>query len=417
MNPTSSDKTSSYKWIALAVLWVACFLQQGMRQIFPPLSSTIGAALGASDTIKGSVLSMFTLVYALAVPFSGMMGDFLSRKKIVVFSLAIFSAGVFSTGWVSSIIGIVICYGVINGFGQSFFYPAATSLLQQLHADRKATVLSILQLALYMGIIFMSYASGKLLDVFGQWEMPFKVFGLVGIVWAVALLFLLRDTKPPAVQLANEKKPSVAEAFKTVIVNPSAILLAMGLGMQIFVDVGFKMWMPEYLEKAFPGLEHASYGLHAVLWHYCGAFGGVMLGSTLADRWVSRRAGIRMEMNILGLLLGAPFIYAMMHMPTYQMTCVMMALFGFFRGLYDSNQFASIFDVVVPRYRASAMGVMLSCAFAFGAAAPIVLGFFKQHYSLQTGFLMLPVFFLVGALFILIARVFFLKRDYVGNRG
>ena len=402
-------KDSAYKWWALGFLWVACFLQQGMRQIFPPLASAIGDGFGASGPIKGTVMGVFTLVYALSVPFSGMAGDFLSRKKIVVFALAVFSAGVLGAGWAAGILGLVLLYGAVNGFGQSFFYPAATSLIQQLHSDRKATALSILQLALYSGIILFSFASGKMLDVCGDWRVPFKVFGLAGVVWAFALVFLLRDTRPVAAPTATGK-PSMKEAAMAVLSKPSAVLLALGLGMQIFVDVGFKMWMPTYLKETFPGMSAAAYGLHAVLWHYLGAFVGVMIGSRIADRFVRVRHGIRMEMNILGLVLGAPFILWMARAGSFNAVCWAMGLFGLFRGIYDSNQFASIFDVVAPRYRASAMGVMLCFAFIFGAVAPVVLGCF----SLASGLAALSVFFLIGAGLILLARTAFLERDYEG---
>ena len=406
-------KDSAYKWWALGVLWVACFLQQGMRQIFPPLAPAIGDGFGASAAFRGSVMGIFTLVYALSVPFSGMAGDFLSRKRIVIFSLAVFSLGVMGAGWAGGILGIIVLYGAVNGFGQSFFYPAATSLVQQLHTDSKATALSILQLALYSGIILFSFASGKMLDVCGDWRVPFKAFGAMGVLWAVALIFLLRDTKPAAVA-ANAAKPSMREALRAVFSKPSAILLAFGLGMQIFVDVGFKMWMPTYLKETFPGMSAASYGLNAVLWHYLGAFVGVVIGSRIADRFVRVRHGIRMEMNILGLVIGAPFILWMARAGSFEAVCWAMGLFGLARGIYDSNQFASIFDVIAPRYRASAMGVMLSAAFVFGAVAPVVLGIVKDRFTMSAGLAALSVFFLIGAGLILLARTVFLERDYEG---
>jgi len=399
-----------YKWTALALLWVACFLQQGMRQIFPPLAGAIGTDFGASGPIKGLVMGVFTLVYALAVPFSGMIGDVLSRKKIVIFALAVFSIGVCSAGWATGILGITLLYGALNGFGQSFFYPAATSLVQQLHAENKATALSILQLALYSGIILFSFASGKLLDVCGSWNVPFRTFGVMGIVWAVALVFLLRDTPP----VSASTRIALRESLGAVLSKPSALLLAGGLGAQLFVDVGFKMWMPTFLADRFPGMTAASYGLHAVLWHYLGALAGVMIGSRVADRFVRRRPGIRMEMNILGLVIGAPFIVWMANASAFSACCAAMALFGFFRGIYDSNQFASIFDVIEPRFRASAMGVMLCLAFIFSSLAPVALGYVRDAVGLVSGLSALAGFFLVGAALITVARVKFLRRDHVG---
>ena len=405
------SESGNYKWRALALLCVACLLQQGMRQIFPPLASAIGDDFGASAAFRGSVMGIFTLIYALAVPFSGMAGDFLSRKKIVIFALVVFSLGVLGAGWAHGILGIMLMYGAVNGFGQSFFYPAATSLVQQLHSERKATALSVLQIALYSGIILFSFASGKMLDVCGNWRVPFKVFGLAGVAWAVALVFLLRDTKMVA---ATVDKPRFADALKAVFSKPSALLLAAGLGMQIFVDVGFKMWMPTYLRETFPGLDAAACGLHAVLWHYLGAFVGVLIGSRIADRFVRIRHGVRMEMNIIGLVLGAPFILWMANAGSFIAVCVAMGLFGLFRGVYDSNQFASIFDVIAPRYRASAMGVVLAFAFAFGAIAPVVLGVVKDNFSMSVGLSSLAVFFILGALLSAVARVRFLKNDDEG---
>lgn len=396
-----------YRWTALALLWAACFLQQGMRQIFPPLASAIGDGFGASGAFRGSVLGIFTLVYAVCVPFTGLAGDFLSRKKIVIFSLAVFSIGVMGAGWAGGVLGIMLLYGGVNGFGQSFFYPATTSLVQQLHSDHKATALSILQLAIYSGIVAFSFASGKILDICGDWRMPFKTFGLIGLLWAAALSFLLRDTP----QAAASGRPRFSAALKAVFSKPSAVLLALGLGMQIFVDVGFKMWMPSFLEETFPGMSKAAYGLHAVLWHYLGAFAGVMIASRLSDGMVGRRPGIRMETNILGLLLAAPFIYMMAVAGSFSAICWAMGLFGFFRGVYDSNQFASIFDVIEPRYRASAMGIVLLFAFTFGAVAPVVMGMVKDTVGLDRAIAALSAFFVVGAVIISIARIFFLKRD------
>ena len=404
-------KKIDYKWTALILLWIACFLQQGMRQIFPPLASSIGGEFGADAAFRGSVMGIFTLVYALSVPFSGMAGDFLSRKKIVIFSLAVFSLGVLGAGWSSGILGIMLLYGGVNGFGQSFFYPATTSLVQQLHSDNKATALSILQLAIYSGIITFSFASGKMLDVCGDWRVPFKVFGFLGILWALGLIFFLRNTP---INVVSSAKPAFSQALKAIFSKPSVVLLALGLGMQIFVDVGFKMWMPTYLEEAFPGMTKAAYGLNAVLWHYLGAFVGVMIASRISDKLVRNRPGIRMEMNIIGLLIGAPFIYWMAKAQSFDAICWAMGLFGFFRGVYDSNQFASIFDVVEPRYRASAMGMVLLFAFSFGAIAPYIMGVVKDNFGLSLAMLSLPVFFILGAVIILIARIFFHKRDYVG---
>ena len=425
-----------YKWRALTLLWVAFFLQQGTRQIFGATLTSIQGSLGASAAAIGAVATVFTFAYGLSVPFAGVAADLFNRKWMVVSGVFVFCLGIFASGFVASLGLLVVSYGILNGFGQSFYYPSATSIIGELHKETRATALSILQMGLYAGIIGVSAASGWLAESGAEgWRVPFKVFGGIGIVWAVAMVFLLKDTKPaPAAdgQAAVSDKPSLSEVAKVFFGNPSAILLAVGLGMMVYVDVGFKTWMPSHLEGAFAkSLEEVAKGmqamfgdsvkvpgikglaaLNAVLWHYLGAFVGVTLGGRISDRLAKTRPSVRMETNIVGLALAVPFIAWMAYAPSLLTCGVAMALFGVFRGVYDSNLMASLFDIMPQKCHASAAGIMLSFAFVFGSTSPAILGVLKERFPSSTGLATLAIVYFVGACVIAIARM----RQY-GTRG
>jgi len=425
----NQETSPNYKWFALLLLWVAFFLQQGTRQIYSATLPSIGASFGFPPdkigTEMGVVATVFTFMYGICVPFAGIAADLFRRKWMVTIGVAIFCCGIFCSGFVGTVGLLIVTYGVLNGLGQTFYYPSATSLISQLHKDTRATALSLLQVGLYLGIIGCSWASGWMAEGGTEgWRRPFWLFGGIGLAWAVVLAFTLKDTKPVPATGAPQKA-SVGEAVKAMVGKPSALLLALGFGMMVYVDSGFKTWMPAYLGSSFfendfkalsgrlPWLKGAP-ALFAVLWHYLGALVGVMVASRVSDRFVKSRPGIRMEMNILGLALGAPFIWWMAHANTLVGCCVAMALFGVFRGVYDSNLFASLFDVIKPRYHASAGGIMLCCAFIFGSSSSTVLGWMKEQFGMQTGLASLAGFYLTGALVILVARLRFLKKDYEG---
>ena len=402
-----------YKWRALLLLWVAFFLQQGTRQIFGATLSSIQCALGVSATQIGTIATVFTFTYGLSVPFAGVTADLLNRKWMVVSGVFVFCLGIFASGFVSGMGVLLVTYGLLNGFGQSFYYPSATSIIGQLHKNTRATALSILQMGLYAGIIGCSAASGFLAEG-GEdgWRMPFMLFGGIGIAWALALAFMLKDTRPEdAAIAARQERPSLKEAFSVFAANPSALLLAAGLGMMIYVDVGFKTWMPNHLQDMF-GMAKGSAALHAVLWHYLGAFAGVTLGGRISDRFAARRPTVRMETNIAGLALAVPFIVWMAYAPSVAACCVAMALFGVFRGVYDSNLIASLFDLIPQRYHASGAGIMLSCGFVFGSTSPVVLGAVKEHFSSATGLASLAAFYLAGAVLIAVARHCGVVKDF-----
>ena len=391
----------------MALLWVAFFLQQGTRQIFGATLTSIQGSLGASAAAIGVVATVFTFAYGLSVPFAGAAADLFNRKWMVVSGVFVFCLGIFASGFVSSLGLMIISYGILNGFGQSFYYPSATSIIGELHKETRATALSILQMGLYAGIIGCSAASGWLAESGAEgWRMPFKIFGGIGILWAVVMAFGLKGSgfsHKERKERKAESKPSLKEAFKVFVGNPSAILLAAGLGMMIYVDIGFKTWMPSHLSETF-GMAEGSAALNAVLWHYLGAFVGVTLAGRISDRLVAHRPSVRMETNIIGLALGVPFIVWMAYAPS-PMTCgIAMAIFGVFRGVYDSNLMASLFDIIPQKYHASGAGLMLSCAFVFGSTSPVVLGFVKDSFSSTAALASLAAFYLVGAVIIAIAR-------------
>ena len=410
----------NYKWRALFLLWVAFFLQQGTRQIFGATLSSIQGSLGVTAAQIGMIATVFTFAYGLSVPFAGVTADLLNRKWMVVSGVFVFCLGIFCSGFVSSLGLLLVTYGILNGFGQSFYYPSATSIIGELHKETRATALSILQMGLYAGIIGCSAASGFLAEGGAEgWRLPFKIFGGIGVLWAVVLALGLRSGKlefkagvgernleqfnSPTRNSNSNSKPSLKEAFMVFIANPSALMLAAGLGMMIYVDVGFKTWMPNHLQEQF-GVAKGSAALNAVLWHYLGAFVGVTLGGRISDRLVARRPSIRMETNIAGIALAVPFIVWMAYAPSLWVCGVAMAIFGVFRGVYDSNLMAALFDIIPTRYHASGAGIMLSCAFVFGSTSPVVLGILKDRFSSTVGLASLAGFYLVGAVIIFVAR-------------
>lgn len=400
--------SSNYKWRALALLWVAFFLQQGTRQIFGATLASIQDSLGATAAGIGMVATVFTFAYGLSVPFAGMAADLLNRKWMVVSGVFVFCLGIFASGFAASLGLLLVTYGLLNGFGQSFYYPSATSIVSELHKETRATALSILQMGLYAGIIGCSAASGWLAEGGAEgWRVPFKVFGGVGILWAVVLAFGLHGASAHDCDRKQSKaidgKPTLKEAFKVFAANPSALLLAAGLGMMIYVDVGFKTWMPSHIAETF-GMAKGSAALNAVLWHYLGAFAGVTLGARISDRLVARRPSVRMETNIAGLALAAPFIVWMAYAPSIASCGIAMLLFGMFRGIYDSNLMASLFDIIPQKYHASGAGIMLSCAFVFGSTSPVVLGLVKDSFSSTIALASLAAFYLAGAALIAVAR-------------
>jgi MFS family permease len=403
-----SETPPSYKWQLVALLWVAFFLHQGNRQIYNVVLPLIKSGLSLSDVQAGLVQSVFTAIYGVCVPLAGFAGDRLRRKWQILMSVLVFSTGTLLTGLGGGVMAFIVFYGLATGGGEAFYYPAATSLLGQFHDKSRATALSIHQTALYAGITFSGFFSGYIGQNWG-WRMPFYLFGGAGLLWACVLMPLMRDT--PSEKRSSLARMPIGETLAHILGKRSAIALACAFGCMVYVGVGFHTWMPTYLHEKF-GFALDKAGFSAVFYHYICAFFGVLFGGRLTDRWAARRQTIRFEANAVGLLLGAPFIFLMTQTSSEVLCFVMLGLFGFFRGIYDSNLFASLFDVIKPQYRASATGLMLSFAFLVGAFSPTVLGVLKTNFGLSFALASLSFFYVLGAAIILVACALFFRKDH-----
>jgi len=58
---------------------------------------------------------------------------------------------------------------------------------------------------------------------------------------------------------------------------------------------------------------------------------------------------------------------------------VAMTMFGLCKGLYDSNLFASRYDVIEPRPRAAAAGITNTVGWGGGALGPLAVGLATQY--------------------------------------
>jgi hypothetical protein len=114
-----------------------------------------------------------------------------------------------------------------------------------------------------------------------------------------------------------------------------------------------------------------------------------------------------------GLFLGAPFIYFMAESNSLIVIYVSLSMFGLFRGMYDSNIFASLYDVIEAPFRSTATGIMLMIGFCVGALSPYILGVLQPTFGLSNGIAFLSLIYIFSGISLSIAMNFFYKKDLV----
>ena len=395
---------------------IAYFLAQGTRLIYSAVLPQIKAdfaASGVTDAQLGLISSVFTLVFGLAMPFAGLVADLFNRKRVLVFGAFLFAVGIFVSGFAAGLGMLFISYGIINSIGQSLMPPCNTSLISQYHDETRGTAFSIYQTAIYVGIVVCSVVSGYLAQLGeGGWRYAFWIFGAIAVLWAVVIAIFLKET--PQASFDNKVGlDSVKEALQAFLKKPSSLILMAGLGCYFFVTYAFKAWAPIFMIRSFPEMETTQAVFHGVFWFYLGAFFGVTLGGRLSDALKIRRPGIRFEVEFVGLALCIPFILMMAFVHSLPLMILAILMFGFATGVYDSNIYAALFDVINPRFRAVGTGLFGCGGCIVGAFGPTVMGFLNDAFTPRLSMASLAIFAIVGSLAILCARVFTFNKDKI----
>jgi MFS family permease len=375
-----------YRWWVVAMLWFVCFFNYADRQAIFSVFPVLKTEMQLSDVQLGEIGGAFMWVYALAAPFAGALGDRVSRKALILGGLLFWSAMTLATALCSTF-GQLVAVRAAEGLAESFYIPASMSMLSDYHgADTRSRAMSLHQSSVYAGTI----AGGSLAGYLGQyygWRSSFYFFGWAGIGLAVLMLALLR-----------EPKRAVADAPKTAPVGRGLhpmvpVLMIVFLGANFVASV-FLTWLPSFLYRKFT-MNLSMAGFSATAYLQIASVLGVIAGGVLADRLARSFGAGRMMTQAAGLLLGAPFIYLTGRTSTVSAVVLAMTAFGFSKGLYDSNIWASLYDVVPAAHRAKLVGVMNSIGWCGGAIAPVAIAAMSNTYGMSASISATSVIYLV----------------------
>lgn len=407
---TTVDRGPSfYAWAVVGMLWAVCFLNYADRQaifsLFPPLQHDFHLSNQQLSILGAS----FMWVYAASGSFAGWIADRLSRKQIILGALLFWSAVTAATGLAQSY-GMLVLVRSLSGLGEAFYFPASMSILAGYHGPQtRSRAMGIHQSGVYAGSIAGGTFSALIAQTHG-WRLSFFLFGACGIVLGLALIGFLREPARPPVETISGVKASsnLWPNIRDVLANRYArILILIFIGAN-FVAAVFLTWLPDFLFHKFH-LSLAAAGFDASIYLQVASIFGVIVGGMTADRLIENFAGGRIRAQGLGLLLGTPFLYFTGISSSMLLVLVCLAGYGFFKGMYDSNIFAALYDVVPARVRGTAAGLINSLGWLGAGFAPIAIAEAGEHIGMG------PAIGATSAIYLLLAVVMFLLSRAVGR--
>jgi MFS family permease len=405
------------------MLWLVAFFNYADRQAIFSVFPLLQREMGLTNIQLGLLGSSFAWVYGLAAPLAGMVVDRVRRKTAIIGGLEAWSvicaATVLSTNFRH-----LFFWRAAEGLGETFYFPASMSLISDYHGrETRSRAMGLHQTSVYVGTIGGGFFAGLIGQHYG-WRLSFVVFGGLGMLLGLVLnRYLIEPPRgaadllaPGAHVLPPPARLSLPEFLRLLARTPTLLCLLGAFMCANFVAVVLLSWMPKFLFDKFH-LSLAMAGLTATIFVQLASLAGAPVGGWLADRWRRRSPRGRIAVQMVGVLGGAPFVVLCGLTPSIGTVMLALTAWGFFKGLYDANIFASVFDVVRPEARGTAAGFMNMVGWlAGGGSAPLVIGIIAERQSLGLAIALASAVYVAAGLLLVTAMLFFVKKDVMADR-
>jgi MFS transporter, Spinster family, sphingosine-1-phosphate transporter len=409
---STAQESYAFRWRATIFLAAGTAINFGDRAAFSGVLAPLREELKLSDAALGVVSSLFLWSHALGSPIAGTLADRFSRSRLVVWSLFLWSCFIFVTG-TSVGLGQLGFLRVGLGLSECLFLPAAFALMGDYHgAATRGKAMSLLSLGAQCGVVAGGAGAAFLAQRYG-WRMGFYVLGACGIGLAAISGWFLRDAPtPPSL---SPQGVSPGEAYRYLLKVPSYYFI---LAKQILAEAGtmiFLGWLPLYLLETFH-LKLGEAGFAGTFMLQASLVLGIALGGWFSDRVAARDPTWRMVIFGFSCVLGAPFTMVFLMTPGFAVVAAAVAFASFFRGMGTASERPAMCDVIPPRYRSTALGLMNTCASASGALGVMVAGLLKGRFGLNAVFAGSAALNLLAGLLILYGVCRYNQRDIARAR-
>ena len=351
------------------------------RFIVPGLAVSLGKSELHLDRAQIGLLGTgFILVYAIASPWFGQLGDLRHRPRLIALGVAIWSVATVLGGFAVSFFTLFVARATL-GIGEAAYGSIAPSLLADSFPRRlRGRVFSVFFAAIPIGSALGYVIAGGMAEHFG-WRSAFFVAGAPGLVLAV-LLLKLPEVPRGAQEGGDDDIPHYAgptggsrlAAYAGLLRNTQYRTTVLGYAAYTFALGALAFWFPDFL-VSFHGMKEARadklVGLIAVLTGFTGTF----VGGWIGDYMLRYTKHAYLLVSGIATLIAAPFCVMALtaRKPTFFFAGLIVAELLMFASTGPIN--SAIVNYVAPTQRATAMAFSILLMHLLGdAPSPFLVG-------------------------------------------
>ena len=385
-----------YPWLVVALLWIVALLNYMDRQMLSTMQEAMKADIAELNRAEafGALMAVFLWIYGLVSPFAGIVADRISRRRLVIGSLFVWSGVTWLMGYASNFQELYILRAVM-GISEALYIPSALSLIADWHEGKsRSLAIGIHMTGLYVGQAVGGF--GATIAATFSWHATFQWFGIIGIAYSFVLAMLLHDrpktpaadTAQPSAAAAGSRKENLWSGLSVVFSTWAFWVILFYFAAPSLPGWATKNWLPTLFAENL-GIPMAEAGPISTITIAASSFIGVIAGGVLSDKWVAHNIRGRIYTSAIGLGMTVPALVLLGVGHSIVAVVGAGVLFGVGYGMFDANNMPILCQIISAKYRATAYGIMNMVGVFAGAAVTHLLGRFTDGGNLGTAFAVL----------------------------
>lgn len=401
----ASQNKKFYPWLVVGLLWVVALLNYMDRQMLSTMQQNIANDIHALQNAEafGALMAIFLWVYGISSPFSGAVADRVSRKWLIVGSLGVWSAVTYAMGLCHDFQSLMWLRGIM-GISEALYIPSALSLIADYFTGRgRSLAIGLHMTGLYCGQALGGF--GSMVASTWSWQQTFHWFGIIGVAYAIVLIFLLHEksghgvaSRPvPSGEAQGRKgaKESMLQSFGVVFSTMAFWVILFFFASSSIPGWATKNWLPTLFHDNLD-LSMDWAGPMATLTIAVSSFIGVMIGGPISDRWVRSNVRGRIYTSAIGMAMMIPALVFIGLAHNAWLSVLAGLFFGIGYGMFDANNMPILCQFVSSRQRAMAYGLMNSVGVIMGAITTQLLGSLAESVGLGLCFALMGGILLIA---------------------
>jgi ACS family hexuronate transporter-like MFS transporter len=249
----TKETTPKYRWVVLAVLWVAYTVIFVQRLSIGPLAPFLKNEMGLTNAQIGSLMSAASFGFVLSMLPAGWATDRIGVRRLLLIGEV--AAGLFmlSMFWVPSYEAALIVL-TISGFGCGCLYPStAKGVIEWFSTAERATVMGLKQTGVNIGGIVSAAILPSVALVLG-WRFGFLFIGILATAVGIFSFILYKDPLTPTASQSGTASTNIdksvrARLLRELFKTPDIWFVGLGSVTMAIVEFGVMAHLVLYLTE------------------------------------------------------------------------------------------------------------------------------------------------------------------------